>query len=408
MADDRIFQALASHDGRAEVRDAFAEKLFERLVAERRSGRHWSRMQLLLVAALLLALAATTAVVIGSRVVNVPDEDVALPALAAIDCMPAEHDHLPSDQVLAADIRVEGQSNGNRPDEQLVLHADGTLLTGRIGASLAYDSFPAARRLSAEGMALLIGAVEDSGLIAPGCHLDLLDSTPLRGVTLRFDDGRVGQTDWGQYGGFTRMLTDAERAAADTLVARLEDLSWLPASAWIGAAEVEQRPDQWVVTVGPPPAEIVLPTPEPAPSGIEVCALLSLDEVISALPTIADSRAVVESGREERGVTYATCFYGFRDGPGVTVLLRPGQVSEQLAAEIATTWLGPEAGVSMAGAARVWENACVSTDHVYCIPVVAVWRHGVLVLARAELISGRELVDAIVPMIVTSLEGGIR
>lgn len=408
MAEDRILQALASHDGRAEVRDAFAEELFERLVAERHSGRQRARMQLLLVAALLLALTAATASVIGSRVVNVPYEDVVVPALAAIDCMPAEDDYLPSGQVLAADIRAKGQSKGSRPKEQLVLHADGTLLTGQIGASLAYDSFPAARRLSPEGMALLIGAVEDSGLIAPGCHLDLLDSTPLRGVTLRFDDGRVGQTDWGQYGGFTRMLTDAERAAADTLVARLEDLSWLPANVWVDASDIEQRPDQRVVTNRPPPAEIVLLTPEPAPSGLDACALLPLDEVVSALSTVVDSPATTQRGREERGVTYATCFYGFRDGPGVTVLLRPGQVSEQLAADIASTWLGREAAASTSGDAHIWKNACVSIDHVYCIPVVAVWRDGTLVLARAESISGQELVDAIVPMVVTSMEGGIR
>jgi hypothetical protein len=459
----------------------------------------------------------------------VPDEDVELPGLAAMDCMPAGGAGLRADAVLTAGIRVDSQSAGSEPDGQLVLHADGTLITGRIGASRAYNTFPTARRLSPEGMALLIGAVEDSGLVAPGCHLDLLDTPPLRGVTLRFPDGRVGTTDWGQYGGFTRMLTDAERAAADTLIARLEDLSWLPANAWVSASEEERRPAQWVVTImrvseaeaanepagarkappldevaapgggsllefgteftdpalrytevdgsehvqdglvrrcaivsaaeaedlaarldaagaptfnaawwladppefvtilitpyqweagecaqylagqTPPPAEIVLPTPEPAPSGLDACAVLPLEDVVSLLPLVAEFPATMRSGREERGVTYATCHYGGRDGPGLTVLLRPGAVSELIAGAIARTWLGPEARHSLTAGAHVWENACVATDHVYCVPVVAVWHDGSLVLARLDSIheGRRELVDAIVPMLVDWLKGGI-
>lgn len=50
----------------------------------------------------------------------------------------------------------------------------------------------------------------------------------------------------------------------------------------------------------------------------------------------------------------------------------------------------------------------VSIDHVYCSPAAAVWRDETRVSAGTESISGRELVDAIAPIVVTSLEGGMR
>jgi Tol biopolymer transport system component len=72
MNDDELFRRLAAHAGSAEVDPGFDDRLYDLLQGEMGRRRRSTRTVLLLVAALLLALAVGSTILVGSGIVDPP------------------------------------------------------------------------------------------------------------------------------------------------------------------------------------------------------------------------------------------------------------------------------------------------------------------------------------------------
>lgn len=276
-----LFRTLETGIEFAEPEPAFADALFGRLQAEARPAR-WSRSALLLVAA-LLAVALAVGIAIGSGLIELPSQEDNLLPVHGLDCPPATP--LAEGVILRADVGMPdwGVLDTGRPGSRLTVYEDGTVLVGPENADpYAAEPFPALtdggsghsyQRLSATGIERLRSAVAESGLLARDCHLDLLASNPLRGISVRSADGAYAETGWGQYGGFIRVMTAEEQAAAAILLARLEDLgAWLPSDAWIEQGPQPFADERWLLSTERIPSERSYES-DVDPSGIPRAAL---------------------------------------------------------------------------------------------------------------------------------------
>jgi hypothetical protein len=268
---DRVLRDLARAQAEAVAASALPPTVFaDRVVANTRatSGRGLGdvlrrRPSIAFVAwaALIAALLIAGAIAIGTGRLRLPWADDHPLSGAVADCPPFSGPALPDGQVMLFDVSVQADTPGERPSMRLTLLEDGLLVIApedrNAAQVVAADPAMTARRLSASGVQLIKEAVERSGLTVPGCHLYFLTDAPLRGLTFRGSDGVHSQTAWGYYGGFIRLMSTSEDAAADVLVTELEHPeAWLPAEAWLDVTERPHVPDRWVFsTIRLPSAE---------------------------------------------------------------------------------------------------------------------------------------------------------
>ena len=126
--------------------------------------------------------------------------------------------------------------NGDPGRYHLDVYADGRLLRMKLGEEYAGGDTTATgwieQRLSPEGVELIRSEVLATGLLIRDAHFL---SMPLFGSIEVRDGDRIVHITWGDIGtegGPLVTSTPEQRDALRALDTRLEDLSWLPASAW--------------------------------------------------------------------------------------------------------------------------------------------------------------------------------
>lgn len=134
--------------------------------------------------------------------------------------------------------------------EITTLASDGLLLT--TSASRGLDSDFTSRRLTAEGVDAVVGAIAGLGLTA-GCRY--LYAPEDRGAITATTDAGMVYLYWGPYLGaypgfeLMRVPTPQEEAAVTQLRDQIANLDgWLPSGAFVGS-EGRFDPDRWMVTV---------------------------------------------------------------------------------------------------------------------------------------------------------------
>ena len=206
-------------------------------------------------AVILLVILVAAALAIGSLLVRIPPPN---PLGFGAECGVS----LPDDvlmEVQRTDRPVTLYANDlfvtdlSRHDETLASHVDGALLEER--------------RLTPDGRQRIMNRVSEAGL-TPGCRTWRTQEAQ-GSITALTPDG-VARINWGPGAGeftFARVATIEEEAQIDELAAALQRPdTWLPADAWLDAAERQIVPDQWVVIIGfidtelPPGARIGFPS----------------------------------------------------------------------------------------------------------------------------------------------------
>jgi hypothetical protein len=139
-----------------------------------------------------------------------------------------------------------GHTSGDPGRYHLDLYADGRLIRQKLGEGYAgIDDRPSTgnveQRLTPEGVELIRSEVLSTGLFDEDLHLGDVGGLPFGHIGVR-DGDRLANLTWGDIGTGARPVTTPTTEQVNALLQldrRLEDLSWLPASAW---EDQEMRP----------------------------------------------------------------------------------------------------------------------------------------------------------------------
>ena len=236
MTDERLFERLAAHAGPADIDPGFEDRLYALLQQEMGRSRRSSRPILLLVAALLAILAISAAAAVGSGLIEVPwfDDDRS-DGVFPLAGPTARCDQTLAEGVLLTVIPLNGGHGPNAT--QLTVYENGLVVTGfptdwGAPATVGLEGTWSQRRLTAEGLSALMGAVTSS---LPSCQSFEFDGQ----MAIRARDGaEVFSIDLGQSVLETRPTTPAQADAAKDLADRLRDPD-------LGLAASEWADDQW-------------------------------------------------------------------------------------------------------------------------------------------------------------------